>query len=138
MFKTIYPQAVSDKNYLYGILMTATMNLQHKTILKYESTQDGILAWKEFKKDFEYYGYKELRLEHLKSMANKSYSSSDHGGMAAYIDKIQFYMAELEAINPMEYSEYRKKRTLLTIIRHAEVVAHLIQNCRDDKDMAYD
>jgi hypothetical protein len=71
-------------------------------------------------------------------MASKPYSSSDPGGMATYIDKFQAYIAELETINPMEYSDYRKKRTLLSNIRHAEGVAHLIQKCRDDKGMTYD
>src|SRR5687768_4180532 len=138
MFKVSYPQAISDRNFLYGILMTATMNLQHKTILKYERSQDGILAWKELKMDFEYDGSKELRFEQLESMASKPYSSSDPGGMATYIDKFQAYIAELETINPMEYSDYRKKRTLLSNIRHAEGFAHLIQKCRDDKGMTYD
>jgi hypothetical protein len=138
MFKVSYPQAVSDRNYLYGILMTATLTLQHKTILKYERSQDGILAWKELKMDFKYDGSKELRFEQLESLASKPYSSSDPGGMATYIDKYQSYIAELETINPMEYSEYRKKSTLLANIRHAEGVAHLIQKCRDDKNMTYE
>ena len=45
MFKISYAQAVFDRSYLYGILVTATSKLQHKTILKYEKSQDGILAW---------------------------------------------------------------------------------------------
>ena len=138
MFKVSYAQAVYDRNYLYGILVTATMNLQHKTILKFEKSQDGILAWEEFKQDFEYDGSKELRLEQLESLASKPYSSSEAGGMSSYIDKFQSYMAELETINPTEYTDYRKKRTLLANIRQAEGVAHLIQKCRDDKFMSYD
>ena len=67
--------------------MTTTMTLQHKTILKYERSQDGILAWKELKMDFKYDGSKELRFEQLESTASKPYSSSDPGGMAAFIDK---------------------------------------------------
>ena len=31
MFKVSYPQAVSDRSYLYGMLVTATMNMPHKT-----------------------------------------------------------------------------------------------------------
>ena len=42
-------QADYDKEYLFGILLTATINLQHKTILKYEESRDGIFAWHEFK-----------------------------------------------------------------------------------------
>lgn len=138
MFKVSYPQAVSDRSYLNEMLVTATMNMQHKTILKYELSQDGILAWRDLKNDFEYDSSKELRFEQLELMVSKPYNSSDPGGMAAYIDKFQSYMAELETINPLEYSDYRKKRTLVTNIRHANGVAHLIQQCRGDKDMIYD
>ena len=138
MFKISYAQAVFDRSYLYGILVTATCSLQHKTILKYEGSQDGILAWEEFKQDFLYDGSKELRLEQLEAQAGKVFNSSDPGGMSCYIDKFQYLMAELETINPIEYTDYRKKRTLLSNIRHAEGVAHLIQKCRDDKYMSFD
>ena len=85
-----------------------------------------------------YDGSKELRLEQLEAQASKVYSSTEPGGMSSYIDKFQYLMAELEIINPIEYTDYRKKRTLLANIRHAEGVAHLIQKCRDDKFMSFD
>ena len=87
MFKTLYAQAVYDSHYLYGILVTATMNLQHKSILKFEQTQNGILAWKEFKLDFGYDGFKKLRSEQLEAMASKTYNSSEVGSMFNSINK---------------------------------------------------
>ena len=47
-------------------------------------------------------------------------------------------MAELETINPTEYTDYRKKKILLSNIRHAKGVAHLIPKCRDEKNITYD
>ena len=80
-------QAIYDRQYLTGILLSATVNVQHKTILKHEETQDGILAWYEFKQDFEYDGCQELRLEQLELLAQKPFSNKEPGGMASYIDK---------------------------------------------------
>ena len=62
LYKVSFAQAVYDRQYLYGVLMTSTIQLQHKTIIKYQSSLDGILAWDEFKNEFEYDGSKELRL----------------------------------------------------------------------------
>ena len=56
MFKIPLAQAVYDRHYLFGILLSATANFQHKIILKYEESQDGILAWYEFKQLFEHDG----------------------------------------------------------------------------------
>lgn len=130
-------QSAYDREYLYGILVMATMKVQHKTIIKYQQSQDGILAWEELKAEFEYDGSKELCLEQLESLAQTPYTNSDAGGMASYIDKFQAYIAELEAIAPMDYSDFRKKRMLLANIRQASGVSHLIQKCRDDDNMTY-
>ena len=46
--------------YLYGILMTATREWEHKAIIKHRTAQDGILAWQEFIAEFEFDGSKEL------------------------------------------------------------------------------
>src|SRR5688500_3957372 len=52
LYKVSYLQAIADKEFLFGILTSCTTNIQHKIILKYENTLNGILAWDEFKKDF--------------------------------------------------------------------------------------
>ena len=129
-------QALYNREYLYGILLTATMKLQHKTIIKYEHNLEGILAWHELKEEFEYDGSKELRLEQLETLVQTPYSSNET--MSMFIDKFQAYMAELEAINPDEYMDGRKKRMLLTSIKTASGVAHLIQKCRDNEYMTYE
>src|SRR5687767_4305048 len=99
--------------------------------MKYEASQDDIFAWYEFKQDFQYDGAKVVRIETLEALALVSFSNTEPGGMATFIDKFQNYMAELDVIAPNEYSDAKKKRMLLTSIRGAQGVAHLIQTCRD-------
>ena len=132
MFKVSVDQAMSDKEFLFGILTSCTTNIQHKIILKYETSRDDILAWEEFKKEFEYDGSKELKQEQLKSLSHQIFKNSDSGGMVAYIDKFQSTMAQLETISPAEYPDMRKKRQLLYNIRQARGVSHMIQRCRDE------
>ena len=66
-----YPQAIFDREHLYGILMSATIDIQNKIIIKYESTQDGILAWHDLKKEYAYDGSMELRIEQLEATIQK-------------------------------------------------------------------
>ena len=77
LFKVSTPQALFDRNYLYGALVTATVHMQHKTIIKYEKSQDGILAWDEFKEDYDYDGSKMVRVEQLEDMAKVSYNNRE-------------------------------------------------------------
>src|SRR5574339_694002 len=136
MNKTHMDQELYDRKYLYGILVSATMKIQHKTIIKYENSLDGILAWQELKEEFEYDGSKELRLEQLENQIQKPYTGNIP--MASFIDKFQATMAELEVISPDEYLNSKKKCILLTVVRSASGVSHLIQNCRDNQHMTYD
>ena len=71
-------------------------------------------------------------------MAAKPFSSTEPGGMFAYIDKFQAIVAELEVIDPTGYTDRQKKMTLLTNIRHAEGISHLVQKCRDEYNMSFD
>src|SRR5688500_17543492 len=123
--------------YLYGILMTATREWEHKSFIKHRAAQDGILAWQEFIAEFEYDGSKELKFEQLEAQIQVPYSQSEPGGMLAYIDKFQATMAQLEVMDP-DYSKPEKmKRMLLANIRNATGITHLIQNCKDDEDWSY-
>ena len=70
--------------------MTATINLQHKTILKYEGSRDGIFAWHEFKQYFEYDGNSTLREEILDNLALVPYSGKMP--IADFIDQFQNHM----------------------------------------------
>ena len=136
LYKVSMAQALHDREYLYGILLTATSLIQHKTIIKYQQNLDGISAWHELKEEFEYDGSKELRLEQLEMLIQTPYSNSET--MARFIDKFQSYMAEIEAISPDEYLNTRKKRLLLASMKTASGVAHLIQKCRDSSSMTYE
>lgn len=135
--KVSHPQAHFDRNYLYGMLMLATQSQQHKTLMKYEDTKDGILAWAELKKENDHNGSKELRLEQLEHQLTIPYSTRDAGGIATYIDKLQVIVQELEALDPNDYGDDRKKRLLLTNVKPAAGIEHLIQKCRDKKYMTF-
>ena len=65
--KISYNQAIFDMKYLYGILMTATREQQHKSIIRHQYMQDGIMTWHEFKADFDNDGSKELKQEQLEA-----------------------------------------------------------------------
>src|SRR5687768_14459010 len=132
------PQAYEDRNYLFGILMTATSHMQNKIIIKYQNTKDGILAWSEFKKEYGYEGSKDLRLKFLEDIARKPYTKNTPGGFGSYIDHFQAHIGELESMVPDEYYDAKKKRLLLMNIRDADGMAHLLQKCRDDPTMSFD
>ncbi len=112
--------------------------MRHRIILKYAHSQDGILAWEEFKQEFEFDGARELCLETLEALSTKPYSGREEGGMAAYIDKYQSYMAQLAAIAPTEFSDTHMKRQLLINISQVGGIGHLIQPCRDNEYMTFD
>ena len=131
-------QALYDKEYLYGILVTATMKLQHKTIFKHEHSLDGIMAWQELKSDYEYDGSRELKLEQLEALIQVPYSNSDAGGIATYIDKFQATFAELAAIDPEDYTDNKMKRQLLMNVRTASGISHLITKCQDSWNWGFD
>ena len=116
--------------------MTATSHMQNKIIIKYQGNQDGILAWIEFKKEYGYEGSKDLRIEYLEGIAQKPYTNNTPGGLGSYIDHFQAHIGELETIVPNEYTDAKKKRLLLSNIREADGVAHLLQKCRDDPSMS--
>ena len=87
LYQKSIPQAYSDGQQLYGLLMNATAAFENKIIIKYHSSKDGILAWHEFIKEYGYEGSKDLKIEFLESIANKPYTSNTPGGLGAYIDQ---------------------------------------------------
>jgi len=105
--------------------------------MKYEDTKDGIMAWAELKEENDHNGSKELRMVQLEHQLTIPYSTRDAGGIAAYIDKMQVIVQELEALDPNDYGDNRKKRLLLTNVKSAHGVEHLIQNCRDKTYMNF-
>ena len=117
--------------------MLATRTQQQKTLIKFQASKDGILAWDEFVEEYDFGGSRELRIEQLEALAYKPYSSKETGGIVKYIDTFEVIVQELESIAPLDYSDSRKKRLLLANIREAAGVAHLIQKCRDNEYMKY-
>ena len=106
--------------------------------MKYDDTKDGIMAWAELKEENDHNGSKELRLEQLEHKLTIPYSTRDAGGIATYIDKLQVIVQELEALDPDEFSgDERKKWLLLSNVKSAHGIAHLIQRCRDEKYMNF-
>ena len=135
--KISFPQAIFDREYLYGILVTATKGKKSKIILSHQVSKDGILAWDEFLNDFDNEGFDDLRLQHLEVELQRVYNSDSDEGLAEYIDNFGATIAELEAISPNKYTDRRKKRQLLSNMREAQGMSHLLQRCMDDKNFTY-
>ena len=136
-YRISIPQAKFDKSYFFGLLYSATKTQQHKTLMKFKEEEDGILAWDELTEDYEHGGSRDLRLEQLADMANKPYSPKTSGGISSYIDKFQVIVQELQSIAPDQYGDELLKRMLLTNIRPASRVDHLIQHCVDHVYLNY-
>src|SRR5687768_12297214 len=56
MFEANASQPLYDRQYLYDSILSATITLNNKSILKYASTQDSILALDELKEDYAHDG----------------------------------------------------------------------------------
>ena len=128
----------SDVTFIYSNLLQATPDSGHKTLLTYQSTGDGLAAWAEFKVLFDNDGSDELRKETLESLISQPFNVHNEGGIATCLDNFQAYMAELEMLVPQEYSDHRKKRTLLASLKNIDSVDHLVQNCKDDSTKTYE
>ena len=109
VYKISFPQAKFDREYLYGILVTATRGKKSKIILSHQISKDGILAWNEFLNDFDNEGSDDLRLQHLELELQRIYNSDSVEALAEYIDSFGATIAELETILPRKHTE-RKKR----------------------------
>ena len=104
---------------------------EQKIILKYEPTQDGIMAWMEFLKDYDNKGSEEVRASKLESLVSIKYNHKHPGGFLKYIDTLQANLNELAILLPSQYSEDRKQRTLYQNIKEVKTLTHLIQSCKD-------
>jgi len=123
-----------DKEYLYGLLVMAMRDVSNKTLLKHQHDRDGIKAWADLRRDFEYGGSAKLRLEVLDSYIHQPYVGGSPEGLPGYLDKLMASFSEAEIIQEEDYTERFKKRTLLTNIRGLLGAAHLVQNCRDHEE----
>ena len=94
---------------------------ERKFILKYEASQDGIMAWIEFLRDYDNKGLEEVRMNKLESLFNVKYHSRYPGRFLEYIDTLQACLNELDTLLPGQYGDEQKKRILLGTLRVIEI-----------------
>ena len=114
-FRMMYPdiflkQARLDRTYLYGMLISSNKkNGEKKFILKYEASQDGIMAWIEFLRDCNINGSEEVKMNKLENLFNVKYHNRYPGGFLKYIDTLQAYLNKLDTLLPGQDGEEQKK-----------------------------
>ena len=127
-----YSQAVLDKTWLYGMLKSSNREGgERKILLRHSDSQDGLLAWIDFKKDYGNNGSDEIRVEILEEKIATKYSRHYTGGFISYLDDFQATMSELEILLPSDYSDARRRRLLLQNVGNARGISHLVQYCKD-------
>ena len=108
-FEVPFAQAESNKQYLYGILVTSTRKTDNKVILTNEEDLDGIKAWIEVQRIYNNGGSADLRVSVIDDDVHKPYTTIFPGGLAGYIERYQALMAEMDTIAPTEYTDDRKQ-----------------------------
>jgi hypothetical protein len=131
-----FAQAQYDRQYLYGILLSLTRKIDNKVILTNRKDLDGILAWIQMRRYYDYGGSIKLRVKDIDVEVRKPYFNSP-GGLSAYIERHETLMAELNIIAPSQYTDDRKQQLLLENVRRAPGMAHLTDHC-EDEHLSYD
>ena len=109
---------------------------EKKFILKYDVSQDGIMAWTEFLRGYDNKKLEEVRMNKLKSLINIKYHSRYPGGFFKYIDTLQAHPNKLDILLPGQYGDEQKKRILFRSIKGDRNLRFLIQLCKDQR-MSY-
>ena len=106
-FHVSYPQAKYDRVYFYGILRTVTRTggAGQKHVLRYQSTYDGFLTWRDMLEDCEHDGSIRVHIEKLMSVVTMPYTKKFSGGLIAFVDQFQMSIEELGTLLPMYSSE---------------------------------
>ncbi len=142
-------QARHDKGFLFGLLTSACKETENKTLIKFEDSRDGILAWHEFVDENSNNGSTELRVEQLERSLFTAFNPRHPDGVAGYVDKFQTILAKLEGcyaklnqdpLNPIDkgFSDIRKKRILLSNLATDSTIKYLVQHCRQKKSMDFE
>ena len=121
------PQALCDKQYLYGMLLSSNSNPRHKILLHCAASKDGIHAWATFKAECAYDGSEELHIEQLEVLIAQQYSIGSIDSLSGYIVRFQSYIGELQILAEEDYSDSHKKRLLLKNLRDTESLLPLVQ-----------
>jgi len=130
-------QIKHDKEFFYGLLVTATRNISNKTIMEHGRDLDGITAWMELRKDFDYDGSAKFKLEELEEFMYSNYSGTHPQGLAGYIDAFMSTITEMEIIQMEDLKDELKKRILLKNIRGLPGINYLVQTCIDHETWTY-
>ena len=117
-FHVNYHQVKYDRVYFYGILRTVTRSggAGQKHVLRYQSTNDGFLTWRDMLEDCEHDGSIRVRIEKLKSIVTMPYTKKFSGGLIAFVDQFQTSIEELGTLLPMYSSEDNKLEFLTTAL----------------------
>jgi hypothetical protein len=131
-----FAQAKSDKHYLYGILLSTTTKIDNKIILANHKDLDGILAWIQMTRNYDYGGSIKIRKWDIDVEVRKPYFNTPDG-LTEYIERHQTLMAELDIIAPLHFTDYWKQQLLLENVRRTPGMAHLAANC-EDRNLSYE
>ena len=127
-------QIRTDSEYLYGILVAACREIDNKIMIKHSEDKNGIIAWMEMRKEYDYEGSKTLKIDECMDIIHKDFQNNMTGGLAAYLDIFVVALNQLEILQGVDYAEEQKKQILLKNIKQAHDIKHLIQNCRDNNN----
>ncbi len=137
-YEVPYEQARSDRQYLYGILVSTCHATDNKVILEHAQGQDGILAWIRMLGSYAHGGSITQRLEDLDDLLRVPYVDNSPGGLTEYVEQFQALMAEVHILKPLRYTDEDKAFLLTKNVRRAPGVGYLAQRCRDDRMTYHD
>ena len=100
-------------------------------------TFDGISAWIQFLRNYDNNGCNEVKLNELDNKLKEEYYPGFHGGIIAFIDRLQANMSELTSLEPNSIADHRKKRMLLATLQNVSKIDFLMQTCRDQVGWDY-
>ena len=78
---------------------------ERKYLFKHKYTQDGIMAWIEFLRDYDNNGSDEIRANKLESLINIKYSHRFPGGFLKYVDTLQANLNEIAILLPDQWND---------------------------------
>ena len=92
--------------------MTATKDFQNSHILRYQKKKDGVKAWIALNNAYKDGGSSILKTEDLLELLRTEYNAKSWASVAVYIDRFQTWMAQVIALQPLEFhhDSLRKKQ----------------------------
>ena len=125
-------QIRTDTQYLFGILVAACREIDNKIMIRHSEDKNGIIAWMEMRKEYDYEGSKTLKIDDCTDVIYRTFKNDMTGGLAAYLDIFVVALNQLDILQGFDYADDHKKQLLLKNLKNAENIKHLTQNCRDN------